>query len=133
MPRTQESRVGVDTERVTGCPVAHELRPFDATYLEDPYKIFATLRERGPVHYSPELDMWVVTRYADVETVFKSPAEYSGAIAQSPVTPLTAEATRILTAPDGPEAVMSNRDPPAHTRIHGRLHQRSAPLPARRS
>ena len=30
-----------------------------------PYPYFHTLRERDPVHFSPAMNGWVLTRYAD--------------------------------------------------------------------
>jgi cytochrome P450 len=105
------------TTEAPGCPIAHELLPFDAEYLEDPYRVFADLRGRGPVHHSPELGMWVITRYADIEAIFRDHERFSAAIAQAPVTPLAPEAQAVLAEPGGPLPVMSNCDPPTHTRI----------------
>jgi cytochrome P450 len=105
------------TASAPGCPVAHELAPFDAEYLEDPYRVFAELRRRAPVHHSPELDMWVITRYADIEAIFRDPGRFSAAVAQAPVTPLAPAAQAVLAEPGGPLPVMSNCDPPTHTRI----------------
>lgn len=79
------------------CPVAHDFDPFGAVYLEDPYREFAALREAAPVHYSPELDMWLVTRHSDIEAVFKDPGSFSASIALSPLWPLASEAQRIWT------------------------------------
>jgi cytochrome P450 len=102
---------------MSACPVAHELAPFDAEYLQDPYRVFEELRARAPVHHSPELDMWVITRYADIEAIFRDHERFSAAVAQAPVTPLAPAAQEILARPGGPLAVMSNCDPPRHTRI----------------
>jgi cytochrome P450 len=102
---------------VSGCPVAHELAPFDVEYLEDPYRVFAELRRRAPVHYSPELDMWVITRYVDIEAIFRDHDRFSAAVAQAPVSPLAPAAQEVLAEPGGPLPVMSNCDPPRHTRI----------------
>lgn len=100
-----------------GCPVAHDVDPFAAEYLADPYAVFDALREQAPLHYSPVLDMWLVTRYADVETIFRDTERFSASLAQSPVSALADEALSILTAPGGPVPVMSNLDPPEHSRL----------------
>ena len=39
----------------------------------DPYPIYAALREKDPVHWNPAAKIWVLTRYADVETTLKDP------------------------------------------------------------
>jgi len=58
--------------------------------------------------------MWVVARFADVDAVFRDPARFSAAIAQDPLTPLSADARTILAAGFRPPKVMSNADPPEH-------------------
>jgi cytochrome P450 len=39
---------------------------FGAAMLRDPYATYARLRDVDPVHWSPALDSWVLTRFADV-------------------------------------------------------------------
>ena len=49
------------------CPVTdlgREFNPFVDPYLADPYAFWLRARQAEPVFYSPELDYWVVTRYA---------------------------------------------------------------------
>lgn len=102
------------------CPVEHSFDPFDPAYLADPYPQFALARTAEPVFYAPQLDMYVVTRYSEIESIFLDPATFSAAIAQAPLVPLSAEAQRILAAGNfRPLPVMSNLDPPEHARIRG--------------
>jgi cytochrome P450 len=91
--------------------------PFDATFLNDPYAIFAQLRVEAPVAYAPAIDMWTVTDFEDVDAIFKDPQTFSAAIAQSPLDPIAPEAQKILSEGFRPLAVMSNLDPPEHARI----------------
>lgn len=100
------------------CPVQRSFDPFAPAYLSDPYPHLARARAEAPVAYSPELDMWVLTRYADVEAVFTDPGTFSAAIAQDPLYPL-AERARVVLAEGGfaPLRTMSNCDPPEHGRI----------------
>jgi cytochrome P450 len=91
--------------------------PFDATFLSDPYAIFAQLRVEAPVAYAPAIDMWTVTDFEDVDAIFKDPQTFSAAIAQSPLDPIAPEAQKILSEGFRPLAVMSNLDPPEHARI----------------
>jgi cytochrome P450 len=94
------------------------VRSFAADYLRDPYPHLAQARADAPVFYAPELDMWVVPRYADIEAIFTDPRTFSAAIAQDPVFPL-AEQARDTLREGGfrAGATMSNCDPPKHTRI----------------
>ena len=39
----------------------------------DPYPIYARLREEAPVAYVPALDVWMVTRWSDVESALNDP------------------------------------------------------------
>jgi cytochrome P450 len=52
------------------CPVEEAFDPFDPAYLADPYPFFAAVRARGPVFYAPQIDMYAVTCYQDIEAVF---------------------------------------------------------------
>lgn len=61
--------------------------PSRLSYIRDPYPALARLRAEAPVHYSEELDAWVVTSYAESFTVLHDaqtfgtdffPWEYAG-------------------------------------------------------
>ena len=97
--------------------VGHDFDPFAPDYLADPYPILEALRERVPVFYAPALDMWVVTRFAEIDEIFRNPARFSAANAQEPIYPLAPEARQILADGFGFTPSMSNCDPPKHTRI----------------
>ncbi|MBT2207475.1 MULTISPECIES: cytochrome P450 [Actinomadura] len=99
------------------CPVHQNFDPLEETYLADPYPTMSAVRAEVPVFYSPEVDMWVVTRYGDIESVFKDPGSYSASIGQRPVFPLTDEAREIVRGGFHATPVMSDCDPPRHTRI----------------
>ncbi len=78
------------------------------------------MRARGqePVFFSPQIDYWVVTRYRDIKAIFSDPQTFSAGNAQTPIRPLAPEVTKLLR--DGglkTRPVMSNCDPPEHTRI----------------
>ena len=102
----------------SACPAHSAFDPFDSDYLRDPYPALAEVRAETPVFYAPDLDMWVVTRYEDIEAIFTDVETYSAAIAQDPVFPLAEQAREALR--DGgfrAGATMSNCDPPKHPRI----------------
>ena len=50
----------------------------------DPYPIYAELRTHAPVAYMPCLDVWMVTRWADVETASTDPAAFPAHVERSP-------------------------------------------------
>lgn len=46
---------------------------FDSTMLADPYPTYAKLRAEDPVHWDAADNRWVLSRYADVAAVLRSP------------------------------------------------------------
>jgi cytochrome P450 len=50
----------------------------------DPYPIYAALRAEAPVAYMPCLDVWMITRWADVEAACVDPAAFPAHVAHSP-------------------------------------------------
>ena len=69
-----------------GCPVREDFDPLSAEFLAEPYAVLASLPvQEMPVFYAPSIDYYVVTRYADVESVFLDPGTYSAAAAQLPL------------------------------------------------
>jgi cytochrome P450 len=88
----------------------------DPEVLANPYPLYHRLRSEDPVHWDPFLHAWVVTRYADVVTVFqrfsadRTPTpEQLSAIGLSMLTPLAQLMVR----------QMLFLDPPAHSRTRG--------------
>jgi len=97
--------------------IADRFDPFSADYLADPYPTLANARDAAPAFYSADLDHWVVTRYADVRHVLRTPAEFSAINALEPLTKLCPHAAAILK--DGEYAAtpaLTNLDPPRHAR-----------------
>ena len=102
----------------TGCPVHADFDPFSAAYLADPFAILAALPPDTPVFYAPSIDYYVVTRHADIDTVFRDHETYSATNTQLPLATLVPEAVEILRAGRvAPTPSMVSLDPPAHTRL----------------
>jgi len=53
---------------------------FSPAAIADPYTQLGKLRSLDPVHWSPQLNAWVVTRYDDVAWVCRQPHLFSSAI-----------------------------------------------------
>ncbi len=88
----------------------------DPEVLANPYPLYHRLRSEDPVHWDPFLHAWVVTRYADVVTVFQKfsadrthTPEKLNALGLSRLTPLA----QVMVLQ------MLFLDPPAHTRVRG--------------
>src|SRR3954447_26586914 len=107
------------TAAAVGCPVDQTFDPLSPEFLDDPFAVLAglDLSER-PVFHAPSIDYYVVTRYADIESVFLDPEAYSAANAQLPLVPLVPEAAEILLAGGHrPQPSMVSLDGDAHTRL----------------
>lgn len=50
--------------------------PYDPQTQHNPYPLWRRLRDEAPVHYSPELDFYVLTRHDDVLDAMLDPATY---------------------------------------------------------
>lgn len=50
-----------------------DLNPVSPENLSNPLPFYATLRETDPVHWSPELHGWFLTRHDDVMNAFRDP------------------------------------------------------------
>jgi cytochrome P450 len=92
--------------------------PFLPEQLLDPHPVYAEARRQAPVFYSPELEMWVLTKYQDVRFVYERPEIFSNSAVLSPRAGLPsaiAEEFAGWTLPMEHQVVMS--DPPQHTRL----------------
>ena len=90
--------------------------PFEPGFFDDPYRQYATLRERDPVHRSP-LEVWVLFRYDDIVRTLRD-ASLSVQIDNAAPTARTQ-----MFAEQAPGEVergahsILNIDPPDHTRL----------------
>jgi cytochrome P450 len=96
------------------CPVAHDYDPLDPAIVANPYPTFNRLRDEGPVLYMPELDHYIVTRYADIEQVLLDRDTWSASNASSPLSPVCPAAQEVLTAGYHRVPTLNNSDPPRH-------------------
>jgi cytochrome P450 len=51
--------------------------PFAPESWDDPYDIYRWLRDEEPVHHIPERDLWVLSRFEDVQAAVSDPATFS--------------------------------------------------------
>jgi cytochrome P450 len=93
----------------------HGFDPLSQDFLSDPYGELDQVRNHGPVFYSPVLERWLVTGYAEIEQVLLDPSTFSAVEAQRTLYPLCPEAAAILGGL-GLVPTLSNADPPQHSR-----------------
>src|SRR5436190_8339338 len=70
---TDTGSIAAAAATASGCPYRPDFNPFEDPYLSDPWSWLASAREQGPIFYSPEIDYFVVTKYADVRAVCRDP------------------------------------------------------------
>jgi cytochrome P450 len=86
--------------------------PFEARFAEDPYPVYARLREEAPLYRNDKHDFWAVSRYDDVElglSDWKTFSSSRGSILEI-----------IQSGIEMPPGTVIFEDPPAH-RLHRSL------------
>lgn len=112
-----------------GCPVFPSFRPLDPEQVIDPYPQLAVARREEPVFYMPDYDVWVVTRYEDIEEVLRDTDTFSSAdFVDFP--PFPPEVANQLVDGHPLENTLVSTDPPAHTRIRKRAQKAFTPRQA---
>ena len=53
--------------------------PYDYRIHEDPYPVYARLRDEAPLYRNEELDFWAISRHEDVVAAFRDPSQFSSA------------------------------------------------------
>jgi cytochrome P450 len=96
---------------------AIDFRPDTPEFLRDPFPIYRRLREDDPVHWSPRLKSWVLTRYDDVRQVLLDREVSSDRMRPFFATLPGPEAARIADIIRYLSTWMVFRDPPEHTRL----------------
>lgn len=98
-------------------------RPDRAGYLEDPYPALERLRRAEPVHWSGELEAWVVTGYAECERVLLDSGTYSA----DPVDEAGPRGARVAAhrraMPLGDVPVLGHVDGPVHQRLRAAVNR----------
>jgi cytochrome P450 len=86
--------------------------PYDPEVFADPYPSYAWLRDEEPVHHNEELDIWVLSRHADVAPALRDHTRFSSSYG-------------VLIEPStwGPDAYKQlsfvAMDPPRHSHVRG--------------
>lgn len=94
-----------------------DFRPDAPEFLRDPFQLYRRMREEDPVHWSPRLKSWVLTRYGDVKAVCLDKEISSDRLRPYFATLPGAETARIGEIIRYLTHWMVFRDPPEHTRL----------------
>jgi len=96
---------------------AIDFRPDAPEFLRDPFPLYRRMRGQDPVHWSPRLKSWVLTRYDDVKAVLLDKEVSSDRLRPYFATLPGAEAARIGAIIRYLSHWMVFRDPPEHSRL----------------
>lgn len=92
--------------------VINDYSPFDYEVQEDPYPVYAWLRESAPVYRNDHADFWALSRHADVAAAWPDSERFS-----------SANGIHLEPTSWGPDAwrfySFMAMDPPRHTRFRG--------------
>jgi cytochrome P450 len=116
-----ESAEGATCPELGGDAALLNMSLADSAILTKPNDYYRAPRSGDPVHYDQQLGVYMVSRYADLQTVFRDPITFSqekGWHQQFARGYLEEELKEILIRDGGgyfPEAIL--RDPPRHARV----------------
>jgi cytochrome P450 len=89
----------------------------------NPYPTYAMLRSKDPVHWSPLMHAWIVSRYADVDMILRDHKRFSSdARNRRPTRPRPS----VAASPDEPPTMLF-LDPPDHTRLRAMVNKAFTP------
>ena len=96
--------------------------PLSAATAQDPYPVYAALRERGPVHHSRLMNAWMFSRHADIDIILRDHQRFSndprkGTLSRDQRAKLPAEE----------EFTMLFLDPPDHKRLRALVNKAFTP------
>ena len=97
--------------------VAEGFNPFDPSFIQDPLPLLDYARREEPVFFSPAVNAWVVTRFADIEAVLRDPGRFTSKDILS-ITDLLSPEVRELVGDRVPmEGTLIGVDGQMHTRL----------------
>ena len=101
--------------------------------VQDPFPLYAWLRDHEPVHWSESLNAWAVTRFADVLEVFNRPEDFSSDRFRKIGERYASRRPAVRAVGEVLADWLVFRDPPDHTRLRGLLQASFTPRQLGRS
>ena len=96
--------------------------PLSRQTAQDPYPVYAALRERDPVHRSALMNAWLFTRHVDVDTILRDHRRFSN----DPRKGALSRRQQANLPPDD-EFTMLFLDPPDHKRLRALVNKAFTP------
>lgn len=91
--------------------------PSDPEVMADPFPVYARLRSNEPIHWSPSLKSWIVTRYSDVRDLLLSDDLSVKRLTSFYNSLPPTDATMLKDIVHYLNLWLAFRDPPDHTRV----------------
>ena len=95
--------------------------------VQDPFPLYARLRDHDPVHWSESLNAWVVTRFEDVVEIFNRPDTFSSDRFRKIDDRYASDRPAVRAVADVLGHWLVFRDPPDHDRLRGLLQSSFTP------
>src|SRR4051812_6482964 len=103
------------TTQSDGAPYSASIDPTDPSFYDDPYPVYARLRDEAPVHLHPN-GMWMLFRYEDVMKAMRDDA-----LSRREEHALDAPRNRVIIEETGVEYLvrpaLTKMDKPEHTKL----------------
>ena len=96
--------------------------PLSRQTAQDPYPVYAALRDRDPVHRSALMNAWMFTRHADIDTILRDHRRFSNDPRKG-----TLSSRQRAGLPADEEFTMLFLDPPDHKRLRALVNKAFTP------
>ncbi len=100
--------------------------PLSPRTYTNPYPTYARLRTKDPVHWSPLMESWVLSRYEDVDTILRDYKRFSSDARNRRSARRRRQRQPSVTAPNEPPSMLFS-DPPDHTRLRALVNKAFIP------
>jgi cytochrome P450 len=106
---------------------AVDVDPKSSRNVQDPFPLYAWLRDHDPLHWSGSLNAWVVTRWTDVVDVFNRPETFSSDRFRKVDERYASQRSAVRAVAEVLGHWLVFRDPPDHDRLRGLLQSSFTP------
>ena len=96
--------------------------PLSRQTAQDPYPVYAALRDRDPVHRSALMNAWMFTRHADIDTILRNHRRFSNDPRKGSLS-----SRQRAGLPADEEFTMLFLDPPDHKRLRALVNKAFTP------
>ena len=104
-----------------------DVDPKSSRNVQDPFPLYAWLRDNDPLHWSSSLNAWVVTRWSDVVDVFNRPETFSSDRFRKVDERYASQRAPVRAVAEVLGHWLVFRDPPDHDRLRGLLQSSFTP------